>query len=155
MDAEHCPECGAEVAGGRAGCQAMFDALVTPGAGPLGLSAERDLAFDAYCMQHPETYCKSAKSYAAHLMRLCCGLEFGGDPLVYRAIQRWLNGAVPLEKPEVLSARGTLTVADVQTAPDAAELERRVQAWADEVWLAYAAQHALAREWIGQARSPR
>ena len=72
----------------RTGCQALYDALAVPGAGALGLIARRDLAFDAYCMQHPETYCRSAKSYAAHLTRLCCGLEFGGDPRVYRAIQR-------------------------------------------------------------------
>lgn len=50
-------------------------------------------------MQHPDTYCRSAKSCAAHLTRLRRGLEHGADPKVYRAIQRWLNGAVALEKP--------------------------------------------------------
>jgi hypothetical protein len=40
----------------------------------------RDLAFDAYYMQHVERYGRSAKSYAAHLARLCCGLEHHGDP---------------------------------------------------------------------------
>jgi Family of unknown function (DUF5946) len=107
-----------------AGCQALYDALAVPGAGALGLSARRDLALDAYCMQHPDTYCRSAKSYAAHLTRLCCGIEYGGDLQVYRAIQRWLNGAVPLEKSEVLSARGQMTVSDLQAVASPPELER-------------------------------
>ena len=152
MNSDHCPDCGAPVAGGRAGCQAQYDALAVPGAGLLGLSTGRDLAFDAYCLQHPDTYCRSAKSYAAHLTRLCCGLEFGGDPQVYRAIQRWLNGAVALQKPAVLVERGPLTVADVRAAADADEMGRLAQSWAESVWRAYASQHAIARVWIRQAR---
>ena len=156
MDRDHtnkrCPDCGAQVAGGRAGCQALYDALAAPGSGALGLSARRDLAFDAYCMQHPDTYCRSAKSYAAHLTRLCCGLEHGGDPQVYRSIQRWLNGAVPLEKPEVLTERGQMTVADLQAASNPEEMQPLAQAWAEDVWRAYASQHELARAWIRQAR---
>ena len=64
-------------------------------------------------MQHVETYCRSAKSYAAHLTRLCCGLEFGGDPEVYAAIQSWLNGASPVAKPSILPSLGRLTIASV------------------------------------------
>jgi hypothetical protein len=153
MNSAHCPDCGAPVAGGRAGCQALYDALAVPGSGALGGpnrlgGMRRDLAFDAYCMQHPDTYCRSAKSYAAHLTRLCCGLEYGGDPQVYRAIQRWLNGVVPLEKPEMLAERGQMTVADLQAASSPQEMERLGQAWAEDVWEAYASQHALARQWI-------
>jgi hypothetical protein len=136
------------VAGGRAGCQALYDDLATPARGSLGLGALRDLAFDAYCMQHPDTYCRSAKSYAAHLTRLCCGVEHGGEPKVYRAIHRWLNGAVALEKPEVLTERGRMTVADLQAAGSSEEKQRLARAWAQDVWQAYATQHALAREWI-------
>jgi hypothetical protein len=99
-------------------------------------------------MQHPDTYRRSAKSYAAHLTRLCCGLEHGADPKVYRAIQRWLNGAVALEKPEVLSERGRMTVADLQAAASPEEMARLAQAWAEEVWEAYTSQHGVAQEWI-------
>jgi hypothetical protein len=149
----HCSDCGAPVAGGRAGCQALYDEQATPG-GP-GLGALRDLAFDAYCMQHPDTYCRSAKSYAAHLTRLCCGVEHGGDPKIYRAIQRWLNGAVALEKPEVLSRRGRKTVADLPGAGNPQEMQRLARAWAADVWEAYISQHELAREWIRVALSLR
>jgi hypothetical protein len=111
------------------------------------------LAFDTYCMQHPEIYCRSAKSYAAHLTALACGVEHAGDPALYAAIQQWLNGRVELTRPETLAARGTHTIADLQGAPDADEHVRRVRAWAREVWEAYATQHTLARRWIETARS--
>ena len=151
MNQETCPECGAPADGGRAGCQEIYEAVANPALGSAGLGRLRDLAFDAYCLQHPDTYCRSAKSYAAHLTRLCCGIEKGGDPQVYRAIQRWLNGAVKLDKPAVLASRGQLTVASLQSAGDPRELQTLAQLWADSVWEAYAAQHALAHAWLQQA----
>jgi hypothetical protein len=110
-----------------------------------------NLAFDAYCMQHPETYCRSAKSYAAHLTRLCCGLEHDGDPAIYAAIQKWLNGNILLNKPQVLSMRGTLTIADVARSRDGQEYKKQVRAWAESVWAAYATQHNLVRMWLKAA----
>jgi hypothetical protein len=147
MSEDRCPDCGA-AAGGRAGCQALWDEIAARAYTDLAYAATRDLAFDAYCMQHPGTYCVSAKSYAAHLTRLCCGVEYGGDPQVYAAINRWLNGRVALEKPEVLRERGSLTVASLQGARDADEHRQLVQAWAKDVWEAYSSQHDLARGWV-------
>ena len=156
MDLKPCPECGARAVGGRAGCQALYEAVASPDLGSAGLGSLRDLAFDAYCMQHPETYCRSAKSYAAHLTRLCCGMEAAGNQQVYRAIQRWLNGLVPLNKPEVLlTRRGQMTVADLQAAGNPRELQALARQWAEAVWLAYAPQHELARAWLRQATRQR
>ena len=104
-------------------------------------------------MQHPERYCRSAKSYAAHLTRLCCGLERGGDPWLYGAIQKWLNGAVASEKPEAPSDRGRITVADLRAARNAEEHTRLAHDWATSVWEAYTAQHDMARNWIQAALS--
>jgi hypothetical protein len=154
---ERCPDCGARVAGGRAGCQAAWDAFSGRAYQDWPYSGLRDLAFDTYCMQHPDTYCSSAKSYAAHLTRLCCGIEYGadavhpGDPVVYAAIQKWLNGRVPLEKPGQLAYRGAVTVVDVQAAQTAEEYRQRVKAWAQSVWEAYRGQHGLAHAWIQSA----
>lgn len=117
----------------------------------LRYASARDLAFDAYCMQHLDTYCRSAKSYAAHLTRLCCGLEHGGAQTVYFAIQRWLNGSPSIERPEPPLQRGTLTVADALGTSDLEEYRKRVQAWASDVWAAYSTQHELARSWIQAA----
>ncbi len=149
--AETCPACGAIVAGGRDGCQAMFDELTAQAYADFAYASVRDLAFDTYCMQHLDAYCRSAKSYAAHLTRLCCGLEYGGDPRIYEALQHWLNGAAKVEKPQVLSQLGSMTVMDVRHTRNAEEHIRLVHAWAANVWEAYRSQHDLACNWINAA----
>lgn len=70
--------------GGWEACQALFDELALLAYSDPGYAAVHSLAFDAYCMQHPQRYCVSTKSYAAHLARLCCGLEYEGDPDITR-----------------------------------------------------------------------
>src|SRR5258707_14930996 len=110
---EKCPECGATVDGGRVGCQALMDALHIQALSDPKLGRVYRLAFDTYCMQHVETYCRSAKSYAAHLTALCCGIENSGDAAIYAALQRWLNGNVPFEKPAILSVRSSITLSDI------------------------------------------
>lgn len=147
---DHCPDCGARVHGGRQGCQHLWDTVafsavvVLPGP-----------AFDAYCMQHLERYCRSAKSYAAHLTRLCVGIEQGGEARVFRALQRWLDGRVDLPKPPILADLGTLTIADVRDAGPPELQARRAHDWVMSVWEAYGSQHAQAREWIRQALAVR
>ncbi len=148
---ERCPECGALVEGGRIGCQALFDDVTVKAFHDLHYAAVRDLAFDTYCMQHIEPYCHSAKSYAAHLTRLCCGIEYGGDGQVYAAIQKWLNGARSIEKPNVLKERGEITVATIQAAQAGDEQIQLIHRWVQTVWAAYAEQHELARTWIKEA----
>jgi hypothetical protein len=129
----------------------MWDEISARAYTDPGYATTRDLAFDAYCMQHPERYCCSAKSYAAHLTRLCCGLEYGGDPKVYAAIQKWLNGTVDIVKPEPPNCRGQMTVADLWAARTLKEHTRLVHDWANGVWKAYAAQQDIARSWIRAA----
>ena len=150
MSDDRCPECGAS-AGGRAGCRAIFDEMSAHAYADSAYGAVHDLVVDAYSMQHPNEHGRSAKSYAAHLTRLCCALEFGADPTVYAAIPRWMNGSVAPPRPESLSRRGLLTIADVHTARTGEEHKRLVRAWAEKVWEAYAPQHELAREWIRSA----
>src|ERR671930_274365 len=94
--------------GGRGECEAAWHAFSARAMTDPRAGAQRDLAFDAYCMQHPATYCRSAKSYAAHLMRLACGVEHDGARTVYDAIRRWLDGHVQLEKPPVPEHRGEI-----------------------------------------------
>ena len=145
---ERCAGCGAMILGAELGCQAVWDEISIMIYTHPAYAASHDLAFDAYCMQHPEKYGRSAKSYAAHLTRLCCGIEYQADPGVYAIIRQWLDGKVPLEKPALLRERGQLTVLEVYAASDAAEFRQRVQAWAENVWQAYHSQHDLAHAWI-------
>ena len=141
-----CPACGARL-GGRAGCQAAFDRLSADSWTSPVRGAVHNLLVDAYAMQHPEEYGKSAKSYIAHLTALCCGVEHAGDSRKYWKIARWLDGATTIEKPALLSTRGGMTIADVADVETAAYPDR-VRAWARDVWSAYADQQPLARRWL-------
>ena len=145
-----CPACGAPL-GGRAGCQAAFDELSAGAWTSSARGAVHNLVVDAYSMQHPEDYGRSAKSYAAHLTGLCCGVELGGDARIYWAIPRWLDGAAAPAKPPLIVSRGVLTIAHVRSARGDAEHGERVRAWAASVWEAYASQQDVARAWLRAA----
>ena len=148
---DQCPDCGASVVGGRAGCQALYDEVSARSYSHPGYAGTHALAFDTYCMQHLQPYCRSAKSYAAHLTRLCCGIEHAGNAKIFAAIQKWLNGSVAIEKPEALSYRGQMTITDVHLASNVEEHTKRVHEWAQSVWEAYTGQHDLAHAWIKAA----
>ncbi len=150
--ADKCPECGATIAGGQDACQALFHEIGFLATRNLRVAAIHDLVVDTYCMQHIEPYCHSAKSYAAHLTRLCCGIEFGGDRKLYAALQKWLSGNTMLERPPVLVDRGALTIVDVLAAPNVEAQIKRAHEWAACVWAAYESQHTIARNWINAAR---
>ncbi len=148
-DGEPCPLCGA-AAGGRAGCRALFSELTARAWESPQRGAVHNLVVDSYCMQHPEEYGRSAKSYMAHLAGLCCGVEFAGEPQLYWGIARSLNGDARLEKPALIRRRGSITVRDV-VADDArmtGEFAERVRTWSRDVWAAYEPQHQLARQWL-------
>ena len=108
----------------------------------------RRLAVDCYCLQHPDRYCVSAKSLAAHLTGACWALEFGGGERGLKALQSWLNGRVPLAKPALPSSFGEVTVAEVNASR---ELVQAVDAWARSAWGAYSELHDLARGWVRAA----
>jgi len=148
---ERCPDCGAPVPGGRAGCQAIWDNFSLQVTADLRLGGVRDLALDAYCLQHLGRYCRSAKSYAAHLTRLCCGLEYAANPTIYAAIRRWLDGRVDLVLPEPPQDLGQVTIASLVPSSTPEEYLAQVQVWAGNVWAAYSLQHDLARQWIQAA----
>ncbi len=102
---EHvCHECGAAL-GGVDGCVAAINELLVRAQADAQYAGLYRLAFDCFCMQHPERQCVSAKSYAAHLMGLCHGLERHAVPLTYWAIPKWLNTPRALVKPPVLPDR--------------------------------------------------
>ena len=112
------------------------------------------MTVDTYSLQHPDRYCISAKSLAAHLTGLCWLLELAGNRAVgSESLRRWLDGQPRMEKPAVPSFRGRLTVADVRDAADPDAYARAVEAWARSTWEAYASLHSLAHHWIEQASS--
>lgn len=141
---EKCPSCGAHL-GGRAGCQRVYDELIAAVWGDPVRASVHNLAVDAYSMQHPEEYGKSAKSYFQHLTALCCGVEHTNDVQLYWSIAPTFEHTPPPPKPALVMERGTLTIADV-AVDTGVGYPGRVRAWAAEVWRAYGSQHALAHE---------
>jgi hypothetical protein len=97
----------------------------------------------------------SAKSLAAHLTGLCWAVERGGSEPGLRALQRWLNGSVPLDKPDIPKDRGKLTVADIAGAVDQTAYAAALDRWARSTWEAYSPLHEIARQWIDEAVSQR
>jgi Family of unknown function (DUF5946) len=146
MSRQDCPYCSANHIGGLEGCQAMYYQVALNTNLPLTSGLGRSI-FDAYCLQHPEVYCKSAKSYAAHLAFLYCWIAHPGRQEVLEAIHRGLNGPFKVEKafvPEV-GKRGTLTILHLKRATSLDAIETRATQWINNVWSAYAELHTQAK----------
>lgn len=104
-----------------------------------------------YCLQHPERYCVSAKSLAAHLTGLAWALEFGGDEKGLKALQQFLDGRTTLTKPTMPESRGELTIGDVAGAATPDDYVRAQGVWARATWAAYERLHETALAWVGDA----
>ncbi len=152
-----CTGCGLIVEGGTDGCQALFDAETARAYADARFAARRRMVVDTYCLQHPDRYCVSAISLAAHLTGVCVAVEHRGvEDAVNAAIQRWLSRRPQLDKPAIPDGRGTLTIADLRTTSDPAEHARLAEAWARATWDAYSPVHAVARGWVDHVdREPR
>jgi len=128
----------------------LFDEFrVREMSGLAGSYAATRLTIDVYCLQHPERYCVSAKSLAAHLTGLCWALEHGISEGGLRELQRRLDGRHDLVKPPLPSSRGTLTVADIARVAGPDEYMKALDGWARSTWAAYADLQETARAWIG------
>jgi hypothetical protein len=115
------------------------------------------LTVDAYSLQHPAEFMRSAKSYAAHLTGMYAALEMGASAATNRAVQQWLNGSKVFPRPDnpIARARGVLTIAHVHAAVDPDDHIRRVREWALSTWRAWHAYHRLAMRWIDEATGNR
>ncbi|HUL72601.1 MAG TPA: DUF5946 family protein [Vicinamibacterales bacterium] len=149
-DREPCPSCGARL-GGRAGCQAVFDVLTAMSWTNPVRGRVHKMVVDAYAMQHPEEYGRSAKSYIRHLSALGCLIEHPGDHRLYWATPSESGPPIP-PKPALLSKRGEITIADVREVADDELFQRAVEHWAASVWAAYAPQHDLAKGFLAALR---
>jgi hypothetical protein len=146
---ETCSSCGVAVAGGREGCQRLFESI--------GLREYEDMRFgryhrivvDVYAMQHPDRYCRSAKSFAAHLTGLCAWLDNEVESQsVNAAVQRWLSGPSPIEKPPQPTGYGAVTIRELVDEDDPLRYGDALRRWARSTWTAYAPFQAIARVWI-------
>ena len=148
-EAEACAGCGLLVDGGTDACQAIFDDESAREYGDLRFAVRRRMVVDTYCLQHPERYCVSAVSLAAHLTGLCIALEHRGrEEELNAAIQRWLSRRPRLDKPSLPEHRADETIADLRTATDPTDHRTIAERWARQTWAAYRPLHELARRWV-------
>lgn len=149
-----CAGCGWQ--GGGPACRARFEEAIARDFSDPAFFATHRMLVDVYSLQHPDDFCASAKSLAAHLVGLCLILERGtsaaeGAPF----LRRWLDGPASLVKPALPADRGKMVLADLDgiEAPNA--WRSAVQSWGEQVWEAYADLHAVARRWADEARAAR
>ena len=149
-----CEDCGAAVAGGRAGCLELFEEVIAREFSDYRYGRTHRLTVDAYSLQHPDKYMRSGKSFAAHLTGMCAALEHEDAQALNQEIQKWLSTNPQVDKPAHLPEhRGNLNITYIHGAPDADEHVNRVREWARDVWAAWAEHHALARRLIYEATS--
>jgi Family of unknown function (DUF5946) len=144
-----CAGCGLEIEGGADGCRAILNEMLALHFGNAAYFGAHRLFVDTYAVQHPDSYCVSFKSMAAHLAHLCWSLEHGGSRAVpSEAIRRWVERHPGLEKPPLGRVPYRVTVADVAGTSVAAEHHRAVLRWARATWEAHAELHATVRLWV-------
>ena len=151
VQTDRCDGCGLAVDGGTDGCQALFDDESVREYGNVAFAGRRRLVVDTYALQHPERYCRSAVSLAAHLTGLCVAVEHRAQEEVLNdAVQRWLSRRPELARPAVPASRGPLTIADVVAATSVNDHRAVVERWARGTWTAYLDLQPIARAWVQQ-----
>ncbi len=150
-----CDGCRLALPGGTAACQTIFEEEMARQYSDFRYARRHRMAVDAYALQHPDQYCASAKSLAAHLTGLCAAFEYPGHPSLLSMLQRWLSQRPSLQKPELPADRGALTIGDVLRAVDPQVHARTIERWARATWEAHETLHPLAREWIRMVLSQR
>ena len=148
---KYCGDCGAAVAGGKAGCLKLFEEVIAREFSDYRYGRIHRLTVDAYSLQHPNDYMRSGKSFAAHLTGICAALESDDSATANQKVQKWLSTNPEIARPaQVPDARGALTITHIHGAA-ADEHVQRVGEWALDVWGAWSAHHSLARQLIAEA----
>lgn len=132
-------------------CTEMWHEVILKETEFYGRAKGHKLRVDTYCMQHPDPYMISAKSFAAHFLGLCITIGHNDDPYLLKSIQDWKFGTGLIEKPKLLDFVGELTISHIVHAQNRDSYERLLQEWAESTWQAYASYHELADEWLSMA----
>ena len=147
-----CPECGFRPAPGEPPCEKQRDLLLARDYEQSVLYWQyHRLAIDAYCVQH-SSYVASAKSLAAHLCGLLIAFEYANDAQKLRKLQKWLSTNPKIERPQLPSRRGDLTIGHLQGITDPDAYGVAVKEWAQSAWQAYSSLHPFARHWLSLPR---
>ncbi len=147
-----CSGCGLLVEEGEVGCHRFVEQLWAREFSDPAYFRVHRLCVDAYCLQHPDKYCISVKSFVAHFVNLGWFVEYSnqGRLRFHEKLKQWLHHLPSFEKPQLPLFRGQLTVASVLGAGDPETYTQAVGAWAKSVWEAYAPLHPIAKAWFEQ-----
>lgn len=149
-----CEQCGAPGVGSTAGCLKLYEDVLAREYSDQRYFRVHQLTVDAYCLQHPEQYMISGKSFAVHLIRMYTALETNNDPGLEEALLKWIGTNPTIEKPAMLpEKRGDLTITYIHSARGPDEHVDRALEWARDAWNAWRDHHALVRRFIGVATS--
>lgn len=132
-------------------CTVMWHEVILKEEEFYGQAKGNKLRVDTYCMQHPDPYMISAKSFAAHFLGLCITLVHNNDPFLLKSIREWNFGTGLIEKPELPEFVGELTISHIVNAQHRVSYERLLHEWAEKTWQAYASYHDLAEKWLRMA----
>ena len=148
-----CSSCGLVVEGGTQGCQRLFESIGLREYEDMRFARYHRIVVDVYAMQHPDRYGRSAKSFAAHLTGLCAWIDDEANAQsVNAAVQRWLSGPSPIEKPALPTSFGADTVRALVDTDDPVRYGQVLRRWARTTWDAYASLHSTAHAWIAAAQ---
>jgi len=148
LERRTCACCGVVLPPGIDACQELVNQAIATEQSDPAFAEVFLLRIDAYILQHSEEH--GPRSNAFHLMRLCWMLEFGGSAvpggstLPNRKKFEEAYRLFPFLQPP--ADRGSLTIAEVLGASDAADYQRWVRNWAQSVWDAWEDAHAWARD---------
>jgi hypothetical protein len=119
---------------------------------PDDLALDR-LVIDAYGAQHPgRRQVRAVQSVAVHLMGLCNVLERAREPRIVPTRDRQrVRRTLDLHWLEPPSPIGALTVHGPLRANGPEEHAVSVEAWARDVWAAWATHHETVRSWLDVA----
>jgi CTP:molybdopterin cytidylyltransferase MocA len=164
---EACPGCGARFVpvadfgthgyiGASPACWSAFGELLAREFSDVRYGIVHRHTVDVYAAQHPGTDGRRERqSVALHLVALCHWLEHGlGAAELNPLTQRLANGDRAWPWLEPPSSYG-MTVRDVLAATSPDEHVSLVRRWAESVWGAWAAHHAIVRGWAAEALSRR
>src|SRR5689334_18233209 len=86
-----CEDCGATVSDRKSGCRKLFEDVLVKDYSDYRYARVHRLMVDTYCLQHPDSFMRSGKSFAAHLTGVCSALEYEDSLSVNRTVQKWLS----------------------------------------------------------------
>ncbi len=130
-----CPDCGAVLSGGNAGCRRLFEQLLANEYSDPSYGAVHLLCVDAYNLHHPNG--QGPRSCTFHLLSLQMALVHDASPAIGRN-KSWLqrrmqmvDAVLQLEPPVSM---GKVTIADIRGATNPEDYAERVRRWAESVW---------------------